>query len=161
MTAHAMKGDRERCLAAGMDGYVSKPLSPEALYAAIEGEPGGGPPPEPAALDESALARHFGDEELLRDVAGVFLESSVDWLADLKTAFQAGDAARIRLVAHTLKGAVGHFGAASVYEAAGRLEQRAQDGGLPDAAELAVLERSLATLRAALAQRCQISRTPE
>jgi PAS domain S-box-containing protein len=156
MTAHAMKGDRERCLSAGMDGYVSKPLSPEALYAAIEGRPAVASSPEAVALDEAAIAKHFGDDEFFREVAGVFLESYPAWLADLKSAAQADDAEKLRLAAHTLKGAVSHFGAAAVYESAGRLEQLGKDGRPRDAAaEIAALERSLDALRSALHERCQ------
>src|SRR5262249_53248995 len=125
MTAHAMKGDRERCLESGMDAYVSKPLQPDALYAAVEG-PAAAPgapahvaapvptvvtPVEPVALDEAVLLEHFGnDPGLLKEIAGIFLASCSTWQAELRSAAEAPDATRLQMAAHTVKGAVGHFG---------------------------------------------------
>ena len=161
MTAHAMKGDRERCLEAGMDGYVSKPLQAEALFAAVEGRaPAAAPPPatapaQSALLDETAIARNFGgDEQFFREVAGTLLESSPGWLAEIRAAAEAGDAAKLRIAAHTLKGAVSHFGARAVHEAANDLEQLAKQGNLQSApALLAKLDRTLAQFKAALQNR--------
>jgi CheY-like chemotaxis protein len=89
MTAHAMQGDRQRCLESGMDGYVSKPVRAHELFEAIDavvnrsstnGGPNGTAIAEPAAaaapsLDwDAAVARLRGDEDLLRELAGLFLE---------------------------------------------------------------------------------------
>jgi PAS domain S-box-containing protein len=158
MTAHAMKGDRERCLAAGMDGYVSKPLQAEALYAAVEGGPTApafsDEPSSGELLDESAIRRNFGDDAFFRDVAGAFLESCPAWQAEIRSAVASGDAAKLRLAAHTLKGAVSHFGARPVYDAADRLEQLALSGSLHEApAACAALEAALPRLQEALRAR--------
>jgi len=152
MTAHAMKGDRERCLQAGMDGYVSKPLAAEALYAAVERR---APPPETLTLDEDALRQHFGgDEAFFREVAGVFLECSPAWLADIRAAIESGDTSKLRIAAHTLKGAVSHFGASEVQAAADQLEQLAKRGELQSSRTiLSALDRSLLQLQAALNSR--------
>jgi CheY-like chemotaxis protein len=162
MTAHAMKGDRERCLEAGMDGYVSKPLQADALYAAVERryEPTQPeseslrPPPtpdQPPPLDLAALREHFGDDALLKDVAAVFVESCPGWQVDIRTAVDARDAARLRTAAHTIKGAVSHFGAQQAYDAAHELEQMGKSGQLDHAsAACDTLNHQLDRLRAAL-----------
>jgi len=164
MTAHAMKGDRERCFEAGMDGYVSKPLLAEALYAAIEGRQAAtsaSPAPaaalvEPAPLDEEALREHFGDDALLKEVAGVFVETCPTWQAEIRAAVEAQDAAKVRITAHTIKGAVSHFGAQDAYEAAHQLEQMGKGGQLQDApAACAALERALQRLQSALQAICE------
>jgi CheY-like chemotaxis protein len=165
MTAHAMKGDRERCLVAGMDGYVSKPLQPDALYAAVEGPsaaPGTPPPPvatpvEPVALDEAVLREQFGnDPGLLKEIAGIFLANCSAWQAELHSAAEALDATRLQLAAHTVKGAVGHFGDQEAYDAAYRLELMGKGLDLQAAAAAcAVLDKTLERLQAALRPICE------
>jgi CheY-like chemotaxis protein len=163
MTAHAMKGDRERCLEAGMDGYVAKPLQPEALFAAIEKTDAAASPPEEAPFDLEDVLKQFGDDrELLQEVVGVFLEACPGWQADIKAAIAAGDAAKLKLAAHTLKGAVSHFGAEPAYQAAHRLEQMATAGTLAEApAAYTALEQALVHLQAALRQACGNQSTAE
>jgi HPt (histidine-containing phosphotransfer) domain-containing protein len=162
MTAHAMKGDRERCLAAGCDGYVSKPIRSEELWRAIEHvRPGAattdaGDPadvPRPKAFDrEEALARVGGDEELLKELVGLFLEDYPGRLAELGRAVAAHDGRAVQRVAHSLKGAVGAFGARAASEAALRLEAMGRRGDLSGAEEAwAALDDALARLRPALA----------
>jgi two-component system, sensor histidine kinase and response regulator len=132
MTAHALKGDRERCLAAGMDAYVTKPLRPHELFEAVERlvSPAGsaglappGPAAEPAFLNVAAiLERMDGDTDLLKDLVGLFLSECPQRMAEIRQAITQRDASGLMQAAHTLKGSVGNFGAHEVVEAARHLE---------------------------------------
>jgi PAS domain S-box-containing protein len=164
MTAHAMKGDRERCLEAGMDGYIAKPIQPQELLEAIARlvPPGGrGPNPPgksgdgaaPEVMDRAeALARVGGDPVLLRELALVFVDAAGQQLDDLRAALARGDAQGVRCAAHALKGSVGTFGARPAFEAAARVERLARSGDLAEAGRAcAALEEALASLRPAVA----------
>jgi len=139
MTAHAMKGDREKCLARGMDGYVSKPLQAAELYAVIEdvasGEPKGAgqKATETASVGTwsgisavvnmaAALERTGGDMDLLRELAGVFCTDCPRMLAHVRIALDERDGKRLKEAAHALKGAVGVFDPAGAYATALSLE---------------------------------------
>jgi two-component system, sensor histidine kinase and response regulator len=157
-----MKGDRERCLAAGMDGYASKPLQPRELFEVIDnvaaaGDPGGAEGPGPSATgpafnEAEALGRTGGDQELLRELMGVFLGEYPGWLAEIRNAIAQNDAATLKRAAHSVKGAVGHFGARAAGDAAQRLETMGRDANLAGAsAACATLEQELNRLQSALA----------
>jgi PAS domain S-box-containing protein len=160
MTAHAMKGDREQCLAAGMDGYLAKPIQPAELFAVLGGlMPGGvgGGAPWPSRNDvfdpAGALARVEGDEVLLHELIELFMGSCEEQLQQLRAGCTRGDALTVRCVAHALKGAVGTFGARPAAEAALRLESMGREGELHGADEaLAVLREEIDRLKQALAQ---------
>jgi PAS domain S-box-containing protein len=161
MTAHAMKGDRERCLKAGMDAYVSKPIQASELFEVLEktvpqAAPGGeqAPAREPSLVDwEQALRGVGGDRELMRELASIFLETYPQWLAKIREAVFGRDAAAVRRLAHTLKGSVGQLGAAATAKAAARLEAMGEKGDLVGAGEaFAVLEDELHRLDPVLAE---------
>jgi CheY-like chemotaxis protein len=160
MTAHAMKGDREECLAAGMDGYVSKPIQAsqvfEVLDAVVAARQGRMVPPTaraaargPALVDREALmSRLDGDGRLLAEIVELFLHSSPQLLRDVKKALAARDRKALQRAAHTLKGAVGNFGARTVWAAALKLEKIGQSGNLSQGRQaLSVLEKELGRLR--------------
>ena len=134
MTANAMKGDRERCLEAGMDAYLSKPLRARQLFEAVEefnGSQADGqaslPSPDrqilgPAFDEAAALEGLGGDAEILTTIAKIFVEESPKRLDDIREAVRAGDSESLEQAAHTLKGSVAIFGATAASEAARRLE---------------------------------------
>jgi PAS domain S-box-containing protein len=131
MTAHAMNGDREHCLSAGMDGYLSKPIEPAMLYAVVEDEATSGARPAPAAPSESHVndtalrERLGGDEALFNEVIASFLEDCPAQLATIRTAIATGDCNGVRQASHALKGAAGNLSAPSLFAMAQTLEDLA------------------------------------
>ena len=145
MTAHAMKGDRERCLEAGMDEYVSKPLRANQLLEAmttalsrgaithrLAGEPGLAPPMAPAATATvdwaDALVAVNGDRETLQSVVEAHLEEAPKLLAQMQLAMPQQDASGLQRASHTLKSSLRFFGAVEAAELAWKLELQAKEG---------------------------------
>jgi two-component system sensor histidine kinase/response regulator len=137
MTAHAMKGDRERCIEVGMDDYISKPIDSAKLLALVDRVGAGvqvvpevvAPPSNDGACDmDEFIERIGGDADLAREMAVLFIPDAVRLLAGIQEAVDAGDAGRLRQEAHALKGAAGNFGAARVVAAALELEMMGKSG---------------------------------
>ncbi len=178
MTAHAMDSDRRKCLESGMDDYVTKPIDVARLFEAIERLAGPAktespPPPAPARAQPLAakadlvpapsttsppefdlafaLKRVDGDHALLREVTGLFLEDAPKLLQQIRDAIEHRDARLLEHAAHTLKGAVGNFGARPTQELALELEKAGRSGQFDDApALLNQLEGQFARLNPAL-----------
>jgi signal transduction histidine kinase/CheY-like chemotaxis protein len=129
MTAHAMKGDRERCLAAGMDAYLSKPLRRQQLFEALAQLTSPEPAPEVETSVDSAtfdrdiaLEKADGDEDLLKELAQIFLGECPKLMAQIRENIDQRNGAKLRIAAHALKGSASHFGAQPTCSAAQRLE---------------------------------------
>jgi PAS domain S-box-containing protein len=164
MTAHAMQGDRQKCLDAGMDGYLSKPLDPKTFLRTVEesvsspvpgsGASGARPAGDSAFghLDAKALLERFsGNRKLLRTIVGTFREDCPKMMARIRTALTAHDAAALADGAHALKGSVGNFGHSPALETARQMEKNSRQGKLEGAWELyATLEDEIASLLPAL-----------
>jgi response regulator RpfG family c-di-GMP phosphodiesterase len=161
LTAYAMKEDRDRCLRAGMDDYVSKPVRAEELLATIERVASRfsiEPRPEPSSetpapvVDEAALmAGVRGDEKLLQELIELFLEDSSVMLADMKEAIELEDPSQLASSAHAFIGSLGNFASRRAFGKARELERRAREGDLESARGLfAELVEETARLEEAL-----------
>lgn len=136
VTAYATKEDQQRCLEAGTDGYLSKPVSPEKLVAALERflPPDGGRDSAPPVDLDGALEEVGGDRELLHEAVGLFLEQDYPrHLAELREGLARQDARAIRAAAHGIKGAVDSFGGRAARDAALCLETMGRRGDLSGA----------------------------
>ena len=172
LTASAMKGDRERCIEAGMDGYLSKPIKAKDLYSAVEdpgrrahdasivaGKGGSEAKPEsdresalsPPFDQESALSRVQGDAELLTELIDLFLDESPGLLSRIRSAVTAQDSVGLESAAHQMKGAVGNFSANGAFDTALQLEGIGRGGDLTGAQDaLHSMEHEIGRLQIAL-----------
>jgi CheY-like chemotaxis protein len=138
MTAHVMTGDRELCVAAGMDGYLSKPIDPRMLFAVVEQGAAGtaAPAPVPAAgpVDHEALLERLGgDAALVTDITRLFLEFCPTGVSAIKAAIDDRDADGLMIAAHALKGAAANLSAGALFDAAQVLERLGAESRLEPA----------------------------
>jgi two-component system sensor histidine kinase/response regulator len=136
-----MTGDAHKCLQAGMDGYVSKPIRSELLSAEIKRVAGKKSRWKERAMHESKdltagtsvnlpelLARVDNDRELLRDLLSIFSEEFPRHLLALQEAVAHEDAKQVAIVSHTLKGMLSNLAVTKAAASAGQLEQQARVG---------------------------------
>ena len=172
MTAHALLEERQRCLEAGMNEHVSKPIDPDALFASLlrwaKPQVQVNSPPRKAVASEGdvilpeiegvdvfgGLVRVNGNKQLYRDLLMQFAagQSGVD--SQMMTAIQSGDNALVERIAHTVKGVAGNIGLTSVFATAGKLEHaaREKDPTVPSLVEefTLVLSRQIHAIRWAM-----------
>ena len=168
VTANAMAGEDERCRAAGMDGYLSKPVhAPDLVEVLIQhtgrGDPAPPPPSEPTSISGPVFERQKvlfnlgGDEELLEQLIGMFIEDEPRLFADIEAAVVEGDAEALHNAAHALKGAVSNFCAGRAQTGAAQLERIGREKRMADAPQaLEALRAELAALREAFAAGQQV-----
>jgi PAS domain S-box-containing protein len=162
MTAAAMKGDKERCLAVGMDDYVSKPIAPDALFATVAKYVDGFTAPEPAPAIEGndeqreivdfdlALTQVPGGIEVLKDLAGIFLTECPKLLKDLRQGLADEDVEATQRAAHTLKGAARILAANRLTEITSEFELLAKNR------QLETIRSRVEEIEAAVDQACRI-----
>ncbi|MCP4693867.1 MAG: response regulator, partial [Desulfobacterales bacterium] len=168
MTALAMAGDRERCLEAGMDDYIAKPIKSKAIFDALlkycselQGEDEAAPD-EREAIEADAkpvlnpsqlLDIGDSDEELILELIGEFMKDAPVLLDNLREAIDLGDQDRITKKAHKLNGLAANFGGERFLEMGLAIENAAREGVFePDEKELLLLATELDKLRMALGE---------
>jgi CheY-like chemotaxis protein/HPt (histidine-containing phosphotransfer) domain-containing protein len=165
MTASAMTGEKERCLQAGMDDYVPKPVALDELRAVLRRWVGGSGAPEPTAEPDAAdhgstfdpgrvaslrALRAPGTPDMFLRLARVFVEQAEPWLAELRRALSHGDAENARRLAHAVRGGAGTIGAMRLADLCAGLEERLADGGSARLEAFGPIEEAFAAVRSSL-----------
>ena len=164
MTAHVMEGDRDRCVEAGMDDYVAKPITAQALLQAVSrwGTREVAQPPRSVAESDAPLRVDRlrescgGDPEIERELLGAFLSSAPELLARMASSITCGDAGRLAAAAHALKGSSRVVGAQTLGAACEELEMLGQRNDLARARQaVARAADELKRIRAACRRRME------
>jgi len=164
MTAHVMEGDRDRCIEAGMDDYVAKPVTAQAILEAVSrwAIRAGAPPRRSVAESDADLRVDRlrescgGDPEVEREILGAFLSSAPELLARIESSITCGDGARLAAAAHALKGSSHAVGAQTLGAACEELEVLGQRNDLARARQaVARAADELKRIRAACRQRME------
>lgn len=172
MTAHAVKGDREKCLAAGMDDYISKPIKADVLSQLVTKYLGIIKKSSPVAhnvtdksgnnaIDEvfpvvagvdfqDGLKRLKNNQALYKKLLHLFVSKHADTVAEIRHALAENNPAEAKLKVHTIKGAAGNLGATKVAEQASQLEQCIETGNCVSETELALFAQALTDFVAAI-----------
>ena len=160
MTAHALTEERQRCLAAGMNDHVSKPIDPDAMFATLgrwvtrravapvavrprPADDGVAVPEIPGVDVAGGLKRVAGNATLYRSLLSQFVEKQADVVGRIRDTLASGDRATAERLAHTVKGVAGNIGLGSVQAAAGRVEHGIRAGEADVAAWLAELDATV------------------
>ncbi|NOZ69536.1 MAG: response regulator, partial [Deferribacteres bacterium] len=149
ITAFAFREDMERCLQAGMDGYISKPVRKEELFETISDKLS----PKEARVfnEEEALRLVEGDREFLKEIAGIFIRKSFSVLQEVRDAIDSGSHEALARAAHRIKTELASFGAEPARQRAGRLEIMGRRGDMTAALqEYEALKKEISLLNEAL-----------
>jgi signal transduction histidine kinase/DNA-binding response OmpR family regulator/HPt (histidine-containing phosphotransfer) domain-containing protein len=161
MTAHATESHRLKCFAAGMDGFIAKPVNLDELVGIIENVEYSEPLPTDRCVNpdpmgglmdlNAALERAGGDVEFLKEIANLFLKDTPRTMDALGAAVKGRDALAVQREAHKLKGSVGNFSAPAAFDAALRVEMLGIEGKLSELpGAFAALEREIQKLSSEL-----------
>lgn len=160
MTAYAFQADLDRCMAAGMDGYISKPIRMERLLEVLSRDPGERRPMAPFVLENDPegevidparmqdLIDGLGDG--LRDVIDSYLEDAPQQIEQMRVAFERGDRDDLQRVAHTLKSSSGIFGAHQMVALCRALEIASREGGIAGTEPIPAIAEAFEKVRAVL-----------
>jgi two-component system, sensor histidine kinase and response regulator len=158
MTAHALKGDRERCLAAGMDGYIAKPVKFDLVQEEIERLCGAASAPATSSWSpKQALSRVDGDLDLLRKITSVFLEEYPRTMEHLRAAMKQADQPALREAIHMLQGELVYFALDPALAELQKMRELVHKGQLESAANsLQQLQEELDRLRPRLLELIEV-----